>query len=100
MTAGHPHRLPPRRQIAFSVGHWRITYAGTDPRSPRTGNIAGQPEFGTGGVRVPVIADGTPSPPVCWVDDQDVIAVSAPPAEGTAGPPASPRTGDGRHRAR
>jgi len=100
MTAGNLHRLPPRRQIAFSIGHWRITYAGTDPRSPRTGTIAGQTEFSTRGVRVPVIADDSPSPSVSWVDDQDVIAVSAPPAGETAGPPTCPRTGDGRHGAR
>jgi hypothetical protein len=90
MTAGEPHRfapagqavpLPPRRQIAFSFGSWRVTFAGPDPRSPRTGTLAGRPEFGPRGVRVPVIADDSPSPTVCWVDDRDVIAVSAPPAD-------------------
>jgi hypothetical protein len=70
-----------RRQIAFSFGSWRVTFSGSDPRSPRTGFLAGRPEFGPRGTRVPIIADDTPSPAVCWVDDQDVIAVTAPPAE-------------------
>ncbi|MEV7037543.1 hypothetical protein [Amycolatopsis sp. NPDC051061] len=94
MTAGNPNRIapagqggrrPPRRQIAFSVGSWRVTYTGTDPRSPRTGILAGRPEFGPLGVRVPVIADDGPSASVCWIDDRDVIAVTAPPADEPSG---------------
>jgi len=89
MTAGNPDRIapaddvaprPPRRQIAFSVGNWRVTYAGPDPRSPRTGAIAGRPEFGPGGTRVPVIADDGPAASVHWVDERDIIAVTAQPA--------------------
>ncbi|WP_331661255.1 hypothetical protein [Amycolatopsis sp.] len=105
MTAGHPDPsatagpglpFPPRRQIAFSVGNWRVTYAGTDPHSPRTGTLAGPPEFGPGGACVPVIADGGDTASVRWVDVQDVIAVTAPPA---GEPPASrcPPTGESRH---
>ncbi|WP_284741348.1 hypothetical protein [Amycolatopsis sp. RTGN1] len=83
-----------RRQIAFSFGSWRVTFSGSDPRSPRTGFLAGRPEFGPRGTRVPIIADDTPSPAVCWVDDQDVIAVTAPPvADDDEG-------GGGRHRCR
>ena len=89
MTAGNPDRgapaddvtpLPPRRQIAFSVGNWRVTYAGPDPRSPRTGTLAGRPEFGPGGARVPIVADDGPATSVRWVDDRDIIAVTAQPA--------------------
>jgi len=96
MTAGKPNRIAsvgrnirrtPRRQIVFSVGTWCVTYAGTDPRSPRTGALAGPPEFGPGGIRVPVIADDGSSGSVRWVDDEDVIAVTAPPA----GEPPAPR---------
>ncbi|MEV7098591.1 hypothetical protein AB0M80_37720 [Amycolatopsis sp. NPDC051045] len=104
MTAANPDRsapaddatpLRPRRQIAFSVGNWRVTYTGPDPRSPRTGTLAGRPEFGSGGARVPVIADDGPAASVRWVDDRDVIAVTPPPADG---PPVSrcPRTGRAR----
>jgi hypothetical protein len=101
MTDGNPDRivpaddvtpLPPRRQIAFSVGNWRVTYAGLDPRSPRTGTLAGRPEFRPGGARVPVIADDGPAASVRWVDDQDVIAVTAPPADEPPAP-RCPRTG-------
>ncbi|ADJ47347.1 hypothetical protein AMES_5522 [Amycolatopsis mediterranei S699] len=89
MTARNPDGIapvddaalrPPRRQIAFSVGKWRVTYAGPDPRSPRTGAIAGRPEFGPGGARVPVIADDGPAALVHWVDERDIIAVAAQPA--------------------
>ncbi len=89
MTARNPDGIapvddvtprPPRRQIAFSVGNWRVTYAGPDPRSPRTGAIAGRPEFGPGGARVPVIADDGPAALVHWVDERDIIAVTAQPA--------------------
>ncbi|MEU8637769.1 hypothetical protein AB0C38_36785 [Amycolatopsis sp. NPDC048633] len=95
MTAGNPHlfaptgqgtHLPPRRQIAFSFGSWRVTFTGSDPRSPRTGFLAGRVEFGPHGARVPVIADDSLSPTVCWVDDEDVIAVTAPPAGEAGGP--------------
>jgi hypothetical protein len=107
MSAGNPKRIaaaglgtahPPRRQIAFSFGNWRVTFTGADPRSPRTGTLAGRPEFGPGGVRVPVIADDSPSASVSWVDDQDVIGVTAPPADE---PPRRRRLrpGGGRHRA-
>lgn len=72
--------LPPRRRIAFSVGNWRVTYAGPDPRSPRTGTLVGRPEFGPRGARVPVIADDGPAASVRWVDDRDIIAVTAQPA--------------------
>jgi len=107
MTTGNPHRsaptgqdtqLPPRRQIAFSVGTWLITYTGTDPRSPRTGTLAGRPESGSRGGRVPVIADDSSSPAVRWIDGQDVITVTAPPAEEPPGR-RHPRTDTGRHRA-
>ena len=84
-----------RRQIAFSVGSWRVTFSGADPRSPRTGFLAGRPESGPRGTRVPVIADDSPSPAVCWVDDQDVIAVTAPPVEAS-----DDESGGGRHRCR
>ena len=89
MTAGNPDGiapgddvtpLPPRRQIAFSVGIWRVTYANRDPRSPRTGTLAGRTEFGPGGTRVPVIAGDGPAASVRWVDDRDIIAVTAQPA--------------------
>jgi hypothetical protein len=94
MTAGQPNRFaptgqgihhPPRRQIAYSFGSWRVTFTGSDPRSPRTGFLAGGPVFGPRGARVPVVADDSPSSTVCWVEDQDVIAVTAPPADGKAG---------------
>ena len=107
MTAGNPNRvapaghstpLPPRRQIAFSFGSWRVTFTGTDPRSPRTGTLAGRPEFGPRGTRVPVIADDSPAPSVSWIDDQDIIAVTAPPADEPR-THRGPRAGGGRHRA-
>ncbi len=79
--AGQSTPLPPRRQIAFSIGNWQVTFTGTDPRSPRTGTLAGRPEFGPRGSRVPVIADDSPALSVSWVDDQDIIAVAAPPAD-------------------
>jgi hypothetical protein len=90
MTAGK------RRQIAFSVGSWRVTFSGSDPGSPRTGFLAGRPEFGPRGARVPVIADDTPASTVCWVDNQDVIAVTAPPVAGAP----DDAGGGGRHRCR
>lgn len=77
--AGQSTPLPPRRQIAFSIGNWQVTFTGTDPRSPRTGTLAGRPEFGPRGSRVPVIADDSPAPSVSWVDERDIIAVAAPP---------------------
>lgn len=89
---------PPRRQIAFSFGRWQVTFTGTDPHSPQTGTLAGRTEFGPRGVRVPVIADDSRTPSVSWVDDQDVIAVTAPPARKPRGR-RTPRTGGGRHRA-
>jgi hypothetical protein len=95
--AGHRESRPPRRQIAFSFGSWLVTYTGPDPQSPRTGVLAGRTEFGTGGVRVPVIADDSAPASVSWVDDQDVIAVTAPPAD--ASPRRRFRLGRGRHRA-
>lgn len=75
---GSGHR--PRRQIAFCAGHWRVTYTGTDPRSPRTGTLAGQPEYppGEDGVLIPVISDEGPSYSVCWIRYQDVIDVTSP----------------------
>ncbi|MEV6828213.1 hypothetical protein [Amycolatopsis sp. NPDC051102] len=90
MTAGNPDGiapaddvapLPPRRQIAFSVGNWRVTYAGPDPRSPRTGTLVGGPEFSPEGTRVPVIADDGPAASVRWVHDREIIAVTAQPAD-------------------
>jgi hypothetical protein len=96
--AGQYTPRPPRRQIAFSFGNWQITFTGTNPRSPRTGTLAGRTEFGPRGVRVPVIADDSPTPSVSWVDDHDVIAVTAPPA-GEPRRRRRPRTGGGRHRA-
>ncbi|MBB4688181.1 hypothetical protein BJY18_005666 [Amycolatopsis jiangsuensis] len=77
-TVGHGFPFPPRRQIAFSIGNWRVTYTGTDPHSPRTGDLAGPPEVDPGGARVPV------------------IAVTAPPA-GEPPAPRCPPTGESRH---
>ncbi|WP_370964298.1 hypothetical protein [Amycolatopsis sp. cg9] len=91
MTAGNPDPIAPttddvtpRRQIAFTVGTWRVTYAGPDPRAPRTGTLAGRPEFGPGGTRVPIVAVDGPADSVHWVDDRDIIAVTAgePPVPG------------------
>jgi hypothetical protein len=108
MIAGNPNRIAPaapaaahpapRRQIAFSAGSWQITYTGTDPRSPRTALLAGSPTFGPAGVRVPIITDDRPSSSVRWIDEKDVIAVTAPPVAQPARS-AAPRTGGGRHRA-
>ncbi|MEV7096231.1 hypothetical protein AB0M80_25615 [Amycolatopsis sp. NPDC051045] len=106
MTAGDPDRSapasprtphPPRRQIAFSAGSWLVTYTAKDQPSPRTGTLAGRTEFGARGVRVPVIADDSLPASVSWVDDQDVIAVTAPPAEE---PRRRPRLRFGRRRGR
>lgn len=70
----------PRRQIAFCVGRWRVTYTGPDSRSPRTGTLVGGPEYpsGNSGVLIPVVADEGPSYSVCWIRYQDVIDVTSP----------------------
>lgn len=66
MTAEEPHRIapgghqpphPPRLQIAFSFGNWPAFDIGPDPRSARTGTLAGRTAFGPQRVVVPIIAE-------------------------------------------
>lgn len=72
---------PPRRVIAYVFGRWRVTFTGTEPESPRTGTLAGQPEYRTadGGILLPVIADDGPGQAVSWIETREIIDVSGPP---------------------
>jgi hypothetical protein len=76
-ATGSGHR--PRRQIAYSVGRWRVTYTGADPARPCTGTLAGGPEYrSAGGTLVPVIADDGPAHSVSWIAPGDILDVSGP----------------------
>ncbi|WP_326954263.1 hypothetical protein [Amycolatopsis sp. NBC_01286] len=76
-ATGPGHR--PRRQIAYSVGRWRVTYSGKDPASPRTGTLAGRPRYRPAGtIVVPVIADDGPAYAVSWIEQRDILDVSGP----------------------
>jgi hypothetical protein len=69
----------PRRQIAYSVGRWRITYTGADPALPCTGTLAGRPRYRPAGtILVPVIADNGPAHSVSWIEQGNILDVTGP----------------------